>query len=88
MDLGQEKTLKGIMEIGLVKVEAEAPVLKSPVKMQNWVSKVEETESLVRTTDKVNAVTTNSSNQLGKARGTEKLGKVKGGDHSFVGEGD
>ena len=59
MDLGQENTLKGILEIGLVKVEAEALVLKSPVKMQNWVSKVGETASQVRTMDKVNAVTTN-----------------------------
>ena len=94
LDLRWEKTLKEIKEIGLVKVEVEALDLKSPiepwVEIRNWVSKVKETESQVRTVDKENAVTTysNSSNRLGMARGIEKLERVKGQDHSFGGKGN
>lgn len=63
LDLAWGRTLKEIMEIGQEKVEVEALDLKSLiepwVKMQNWVSKVEETESQARTMDKAIAVMTN-----------------------------
>jgi len=92
LDLAWGRTQKEIMEIGQEKVEVEALDLKSLiepwVKMQNWVSKVEETESQARTMDKVIVVTTNWSNQLGMARGTEKLERVKGEDRSLVGKED
>jgi hypothetical protein len=63
LDLGWGRNLKEIMEIGLEKVEVGALDLKSLiepwVKMQNWVSKVEETASQARTMDKAIAVTAN-----------------------------